>query len=310
MSRSTGCTDSVRLPKARIGPGKADYGIHAGLFVLTLVTMTILGANLQLGADRALLPFVPASDLVKFAFWKSGLRFSLPLMAILLGHEMGHYLTARRYGIETSLPYFLPLPLMIGTLGAFIRIRTPFRSKRELFDVGVGGPIAGFLIAVPILFLGLSSPASAGNIPPGSLVLGDSLLSYFATLVIPGSPRYLITTACHPFVLAAVFGLFVTALNLIPLGQLDGGHALEAVSSRARRRISIPVAVGLIILGAWTTQLVWMLWGILGVTMLRRHPAVPDEAVPLDFKRKAVAWGVLLILIVSFAPIPIYEMGP
>lgn len=245
-----------------------------------------------------------------------GLKFSLSLLLILICHEMGHYIACRIYRVDATLPYFIPTPPMIGpagTFGAFIKILSPMPSRRAVFDIGVAGPIAGFVALVPIGFLGFLtfrqvSPAQISPIESGGLVFADPLFFQFLAwifgidLQIPMLP--------NPFYFAAWVGLLVTALNLIPSGQLDGGHAVFSVfGERVHRwtgRIAFVAMVTLSILG-------WFLYNspsgflfaiILGVMMRVRHPEPLDDA-PLDAKRKVIAVLTFIIFILCFSPFPI-----
>ena len=234
--------------------------------------------------------------------------FSLPLLAILLAHELGHYLVCRRYGIDASPPYFIPFPpqiSLVGTMGAFIRIREQIRDKRQLFDMAVAGPIAGFAVAVPLLAWGVShsrvnpSPALA----EGTVIFQYPILVQLFQKIFAGGTYTSVDVVEHPVFLAAWFGLFVTALNLLPLGQLDGGHAVYAVFGRFQRLLALPLLVVLAVLGLkWPGWWVWVLFTLF--TGLR-HPPVSNEGEPLDDRRKLVAAGVLLIFVLCFAPVPI-----
>src|SRR5438067_1336401 len=182
--------------------------------------------------------------------WAKGLTFSVPLLAILLCHELGHYLTARRYQLDVSLPYFIPAPVVswsIGTMGAFIRLRTVVSDRRQLLDVGVAGPIAGLLVAFPVLVIGfaLSHPAAGASLngmvlglDDGQAVLGDSLLTFALRHLVRGSAP---TLVLHPVAFAGWLGVFVTILNLLPIPQLDGGHVLSAAVPDRPRRTALAV---------------------------------------------------------------------
>ena len=281
------------------------WWLHGLLLVATLLTTTWVGASFAVNFRPSLLPSGPLS----LAAWRrlldGALSYSLPLLSILFAHEMGHYLMCRRYGIDASPPYFVPFPSLVGTMGAFIRIREPFRNKKELFDVGVAGPIAGFVVTLPLLAWGIAH--SRPNLDPG---LADGtiifrypiLVEWFQKLTL-GRTFTSVEAIEHPVFVAAWFGLFVTALNLLPLGQLDGGHALYAVFGRFQKWIAIPIMVVLAVLGIkWPGWYVWIVFTL--VTGLR-HPPARDEALPLDAKRLAVAILVLAIFLVCFAPMPI-----
>jgi membrane-associated protease RseP (regulator of RpoE activity) len=239
-----------------------------------------------------------------------GVSFSAPAMFILLCHELGHYIACRRYHLPATLPYFLPFPLALGTLGAFIKIRAPIRTKRELFDVGVAGPIAGFVALLPFLVLGVlwSEKVSASQIPPGVegtvLIPGHSLALAGLSRLVHGPLGDQQILQLHPFALAAWFGLLATSLNLIPLGQLDGGHILYAAVGRAQFRIAPFLWAGLALI-AFLVWPGWGLWCVVTLVMGLRHPPVYDEALRLDPVRRRLAWVALVIFLLSFMPLPI-----
>ena len=318
--------------RERPEPVRQRWGLAAVLLALAFVTTTTMGAvwmllaSTELTVDLAAVLYPPDLPLLLrpstvARVWTDpgllslGLSFSLPALAILLCHELGHYLMCRRYGLPCTLPYFLPAPLAIGTFGAFIRIRAPIRSKRELFDVGVAGPIAGFLVLVPILLLGLawSYPVPVSELPPvpeglvTSLLLpGDSLLLSGLTRLFHGELAAGEVLKLHPFVFAGWLGLLATSLNLIPLGQLDGGHILYAAVGRAQRRLALPLWLGLLAVAVliWPG---WLLWCLVTLVMGLYHPPVRDEEQPLDAPRRLLAWAALAIFALSFMPVPLGE---
>lgn len=287
------------------------YGLALLLFGLTFFCTTTLGPVLAawsregLPADvfPLLTPGLVAQVWRQPALLRLGLSFSLPVLIILFVHEMGHYLTCRRYRLPSTLPYFLPLPAVLGTLGAFIRIRVPMRSKRELFDVGVAGPLAGFVALVPFLLYGIAhSQIVPLRLDAGSsrLVPGESLAMHLAARALHGPLADGMVLRLHPFALAAWFGMLATAINLLPLGQLDGGHILYAVAGRWQRRLALPLWVALVIAGVlWSG---WVLWCVVIFAMGLYHPPVVDEATPLDPKRRLLAGAALIILALCFTP--------
>jgi Zn-dependent protease len=298
--------------------------LHAALFAATLFTTTFVGA-----VFRGAIPFEPnplALILGTYPLphhfvraWATGLTFSVPLLAILLCHEVGHYLTARRYQLDVSAPYFIPFPLVpwsIGTIGAFIRLRTVVSDRRQLLDVGLAGPIAGLVIALPTLWLGLRlSPAHVaydqnGILQTGMLwaigsdtaTLGDSLLTLALRGLVHGSAPAILL---DPIAVAGWFGSFVTMLNLLPISQLDGGHILYAALPRWHRRIAIGFWVLIVALGVFWTG--WLLWGALVLILSRGrlgHPPVLDAHRPLPPSRARFAWAALTLFLVTFAPVP------
>jgi membrane-associated protease RseP (regulator of RpoE activity) len=243
-----------------------------------------------------------------FSLLLQGLWYSATILGILGCHELGHYYACRYYKIDASLPYFLPAPILTGTLGAFIRIREPIYTKRMLFDIGVAGPIAGFAIAVPTLVIGLML-SNLAPLPPtfSGLALGEPLLFKAAAWVIWGAEPKGYALNLHPMAFAAWFGLLATALNLFPIGQLDGGHIAYAVLGRRANFVTFGAIGCALVLTYFSSS--WLVWTALVITMLcvfgPRHPQTGDEHVPLDRRRVAVAVLALAIFIVCFTPAPI-----
>ncbi|HYU32514.1 MAG TPA: site-2 protease family protein [Thermoanaerobaculia bacterium] len=306
------------LPAQQIRP---RYGRALLLLLTTFFTTTTLGPVMVLMSrtdvvtDLAPDGFTLLSARLVKAIWtdpgmlRIGLTFSLTALLILLAHELGHYVACRRYGLASTLPYFLPVPMGFGTFGAFIRIYSPIRSKRELFDVGVAGPIAGFIALLPFLFYGVahSHPVSLKALPKmGNMVLfapGRSLAIGLVARLFHGPLAPGTYLDLHPMALGAWLGLFATALNLLPLGQLDGGHILYSAVGRWQRRLAIPLWIGLAVLGIeWPG---WWLWCLIVLLIGLFHPPVRDERQPLDAKRRALAVLALLIFALSFMPTPL-----
>jgi Zn-dependent protease len=304
-------------------PVRERWWLHLGLFLITFLTVWIGGALLA-GGPVELAPrfsgLGPEQLAASFRQWfralLPGLDFALGLMAILLAHELGHYFTARWYGIGVSPPYFLPAPPnlnFVGTFGAFIRLRSPVLDRRQLLDVGAAGPWAGFVVSLLVLAVGLrwSQPVdSIGDLAPqliviqgNALYLGDSILMRAARELLVGDGTVLL----HPLALAGWLGLFVTTLNLLPLGQLDGGHVLYGLLGGAQRRIGWLVWFGLLILGFsfWG----WWVWA--GFTLLvgrgrLAHPSVLDRNRPIPRSRHPVGWLTVLLFVATFTPVPFY----
>jgi membrane-associated protease RseP (regulator of RpoE activity) len=283
--------------------------VHIGLFALTIVTTTVIGGvyygSFITGFSNTT-PEIPLASLLLHGFWYSG-----TVIAILGSHEMGHYLACRYYNIDASLPYFLPVPLFpSGTLGAFIRIREPIPLKRMLFDIGIAGPIAGFLVAVPALFIGISMShvvAMPDPMPEGTTFFGEPLLFQLATKLFFGTIPHGYDLNTHPVAFGAWFGLLATFLNLFPIGQLDGGHISYSVLGRKSSIVSmVGIAAGVILSFFART---WIVWTVLMIVMLRafgrHHPRVYDEDTPLDRTRLALAGFALLMFIVCFMPEPL-----
>ena len=234
-----------------------------------------------------------------------GLPYAAWLVAILGCHEMGHYLVCRYYRIEATPPLFLPGPVFpFGTLGAFIRIRSPFPDRNSLFDVGVAGPLAGFVVTVPALLYGIARSEIVIADGTAGIELGDSLLLLAMTLWVAPSVPEGHTLLLHPAAYAGWVGMFATALNLLPIGQLDGGHVMYAVSGRVHRSASILALGGLAALGT-AYYFPWVFTaGLLGLLLGARHPRLLDEAAPLSAGRRLVALISFLIFLLCFMPTP------
>ena len=283
--------------------------LHVLLFLLTLISTTLVGAShyASFVSDLGTKPVLQASRLIL-----NGLPYSLTILAILGAHEMGHYLACRYYRIDATLPFFLPMPLVLtGTFGAVIKIRQPILQKAPLFDIGIAGPIAGFLVAVPALVCGLAL-STLVKIPKDFVgaSLGEPLIFKAIEWLVFGTIPHGFDVNLHPVGLAAWFGLLVTALNLFPIAQLDGGHISYAVFGRLSTRITL--AATLIVASLVFVSLSWLVWTVLLVAMLvfvgPRHPAVLDEDTPLDKTRLVLAVAALIMFVVCFTPAPIEVM--
>lgn len=267
------------------------------LFALTLATTTIAGAlNEGVSIDQL------------GGRWTSGLPFSLPLMSILLAHEMGHYLLARRHGVRVTLPFFLPGPPFVfgpGTFGAFIRMKSAPPNRRVLFDVGAAGPWAGICVAIPAVLYGLHL-SELKPLPPSfsGLEFGDSLLFRLLGRLVVGPIPHGFDIFLHPVALAGWFGFLVTALNLLPVGQLDGGHVVYSLFGRRHRWIArmfllFTVAIGFY---GWSG---WFAWAVLMLLVGIDHPPTLDHATPLDPRRRLMGWMTLALFLVTFVPVPV-----
>ena len=296
-------------PAYRISLGRPRFqnrlGLHVTLFVLTLLSTTLAGA---FHYYAFLGEFGTRPVAVEWSLLAHGLWYSLTLLAILGAHEMGHYLFCRRYNVDASLPYFLPFPLpLTGTLGAVIRIREAFPTRAILFDIGVAGPIAGFLVLVPALFLGLSMSTIAPAPTEGSgWELGEPLLFQWAASAVFGAVDAGYTLNMHPMVFAAWIGMFATALNLLPFGQLDGGHITYATLGRWSTPISVATVSGAIAMTFISSS--WMFMTAVMLLMMLvfgpRHPRVIYEFEPIGRGRRLLAIAAFLILAVCFTPVP------
>ena len=271
--------------------------IHAVLFFLTIISTLIAGSIMQ-GGD----PFSNPIDITR------GIPFSITLMLILGCHEFGHYYYALKHNVDATLPYFLPAPpyiFIIGTFGAFIKIKSPIYKKDALLQIGAAGPIAGFIIAVPALVIGLLlSDVIEINNQYNGIILGDSLLMKIFTYIIFPDLGNGYDILLHPVAFAGWIGLLVTMLNLLPVGQLDGGHIAYAMLGNKQG------LVGWITLGALFLlsflSLNWLVWGLLILFLMRsaKHPPIHDILTPLSNKNKNIGYLCLLIFILCFIPTP------
>lgn len=263
------------------------------LFLLTVITTLLAGAMMN-QVD----PFSHPLLILK------GASFAVPLLLILGFHEFGHYIESKRSGIRVSLPYFIPGPTLFGTFGAVIRSKSPFRTRRDLLDVGAAGPIAGFVVSVLVIAIGLSHSQVVVEVPGEGLILGESLIfKLISWLVLPDVPEGH-TVLLSPAAFAGWAGVLVTMLNLLPIGQLDGGHIMYALLGRHQRRVALAATFALIPLGyfLWPG---WFVWVVLVLLIKIGHPPTLNDQVPLDAKRKVIGWLAMLIFILSFTPVPI-----
>jgi membrane-associated protease RseP (regulator of RpoE activity) len=330
--------EQIHIPRHAMRPTARTWILHALLLLVTLATATIAGVLFPFGridsmpvSDPQTRPELLDFDVtlpVRYAaligdavyklgtdasFLIDGLSFSLSLLFILVSHEMGHYVACRIYGVDATLPFFIPTPPMIGpagTFGAFIRIKSPMPSVRAIFDIGVAGPIAGFIALIPIALIGASrlrpTPAELLDIP-GGLTFTDPLFMRIAGAAMGHDPT---VSSGNPFYYAAWVGLLVTALNLIPSGQLDGGHAIYSVFGKRVHfftgRIAFVIMTALAIIGFvfYNSPSGFLVAVLLGIMMRVRHPE-PYDVTPLDGKRKLIAFLTLVIFVLCFTPFPI-----
>ena len=271
---------------------------HLGLLAATFVTTTLAG-----GAA-----FTTGGGPLLGGRFTDGLSFSVPLLVILGIHELGHYAMCRHYGIAATLPYFIPSPFLnlIGTFGAVIRIKEPIRRKRQLLDVGAAGPLAGFFTALPFLLYGVAHPRpSTAPLAPGTVLFDYPLIVRWAQKLAHIGPYSSATVHEHPAFMAAWFGLLVTCLNLLPIGQLDGGHVLRAAVGR-RQPLASAVALALCVVAGVTNSAVWLVLPVAIVLFAGlTHPPVEDDDEPLDLGRTLVALLCVAVFLVCFSLTPI-----
>ncbi len=284
-----------------------NWWLHAFLFLATLLSTTLVGALSCGGITEDLTQLSLGELLIHPTFILHGLKFSVPLVLILLAHEMGHYLACRHHGLVSTPPFFIPFPipfLGIGTLGAVIRVKEPIRNKRQLLDIGAAGPIAGFVAILPFLAYGITASEVTEISAEGTYYVFGEPLVYraFEWMLMPSLPDD-VGLMLHPTGIAAWFGLMITLLNMLPFAQLDGGHICYSLFGQWHRRAAWPMVGILIMLGfIWPG---WWLWAVIVLIMKLRHPRIWDEAIPLDPRRRLVAWIALAIFVLSFTPEPI-----
>ena len=289
---------------------KENTRVNLILFLLTILTTTLTGA-LLIGRD----PFLTLQGLLK------GVPYAIAILSILGAHEMGHYLYAKKYRIHATLPYFIPffIPAFnIGTLGAFIKMRSPIPDKKALFDVGIAGPIAGFIVSLFFLFVGFSLLPDLEGVKEyvgqihewsdtgaNALTLGNPLLFELIRTMMGGEHLPMYEVYHFPFIFAGWLGLFVTALNLMPIGQLDGGHISYALLGEKSKYVAIGAFIALALLNFYSLN--WILWTVLILLVIRlKHPPTLNDKIELDPNRRTLAWTSYIIFVTCFSPMPIY----
>lgn len=299
-------------------PTPSDWRINLALFIATLFTTMFMGAIYEGGF------FSEGTEITSLSQFFQGIAqnwtdifqgwpFCLSIMTILGVHELGHYFAARYHKVPVTLPYFIPMPFsIIGTMGAFIRLKAPVNNKRALLDVGVAGPLAGFIVAVPIFLFGLytSELGALPNIP--FQYEGNSLMYILAKFIVFG--RYLPADGMDVYLnqvaWAAWIGLFITGLNLIPVGQLDGGHVAFSLFGETARLFYWPVIIGLGLLVVLGNTFMWVLWILLLLALGRMYAEPLDSVTQLDTKRKVIAVLTLLLFVLVFVPLPFRMLTP
>jgi membrane-associated protease RseP (regulator of RpoE activity) len=295
-------------------PRRATTWVYALFFFLTILTTMVVGARMEFNFRHDLPPLSLSDETLSFfpivwalkeparLLW--GIPFSATLMFILFSHEMGHYLYCHYYGVDATLPLFVPFPSLIGTMGAFIRIKSRIRSRSALFDIGIAGPIAGFVPACIALAagLGVSKVVPASVAPPSDI--GFPLIFHAMNRLVHGSHAVSLHRLClHPVAIAAWVGMLATALNLLPGGQLDGGHIVFSVSPRWHRTISTLTILVLIPLALYR-WVGWLLWAVVLRITGMRHPMVPEYPEITRSRRWIALCGVIMLLL-TFMPTPV-----
>jgi membrane-associated protease RseP (regulator of RpoE activity) len=296
-------------------PSTRSLVLAAGLFILTLFTSLLAGTHFAAAYAHNQAASLDAFKQTFYLVYRNpaallaGLPFSLTLLGILLAHELGHYFACRHHHIRASYPFFIPAPTLIGTFGAFILIRSPIRSMRALFDVGASGPLVGFLVALPAMSYGvlhakvIPALASDGN---ADLVFGVPMILRLVTAMLQPN-AHASDLLLHPVGRAAWVGMFATALNLLPVGQLDGGHIVRSVSPQLHRWISLALPIALVPLGYFQWQ-GWWIWAVIlfGLQFIRMAPIY--DPTPLDPNRRFAAVVALAVFLLCFMPYPVEQL--
>ena len=280
-------------------PAKERRWINYALAIATILTTMVVGSYL-FGADPVKFP----ADVLK------GLPFTIAIMTVLGAHEAGHYIVAKKHGMQTSLPYFIPFPNMIGTMGAVIKHRGPIPNRKALFDVGISGPLIGLIVSVIVTIIGLLQPHVAQGTQGLQVELGTPWLFELINRIIPGDGIIM-----HPIAFAGWVGMLITALNMIPAGQLDGGHVLRAMIGDKAKEVSRIMPFILISLGFYVTYIlnrdgfIWVLWGIfLSFFAAAGHPKPLDDDIPLGKGRMALGVIAFILGLLCFTLVP-FQMG-
>jgi membrane-associated protease RseP (regulator of RpoE activity) len=301
---------------------RSDPRINAVLLGLTIISTVVAGTLLYAATSEMGQQLLGRVDdplqamwiiLRTPQLWAIGIPYAAALLSILGVHEMGHYVAARRHKADVTLPYFIPMPIGLGTMGAVIRLKSPIKNRRQLFDIGVAGPLAGLAVAVPLLIIGLATSPVVyiGRPIPGGQE-GNSILYLLLKLITKGQilPGGGYDVSINAIAFAGWFGLIVTMINLLPIGQLDGGHIIFSLFGRKQWQIAI-VAQVLLLLGglylAFTTGEflnVWLLWAILAQVFGLRHPPPLDDLTPLDRKRRFIGYATIVVFFLILTPLP------
>jgi membrane-associated protease RseP (regulator of RpoE activity) len=291
--------------------GKNRVWLNILLFILTVLSTFVVGtswsASYKYAEEISANPefVVTLQMLMDTQVLSLSLIYAAVLLVILLGHELGHYLTCRYYRISATLPFFIPAPTLVGTMGAFIKIKSPITRKRQLFDIGVAGPLASFVLSLPALVIGVALSKVVPSLPKeGTYYFGDPLLlkiigAIFFKNVGPNQDVVL-----HPVAVAGWVGVLVTAMNLFPLGQLDGGHVSYAVFGPRAKAIGRVFLAVFVVMGIffWAG---WLVWALVIMLLGLKHPRIWDEDASLGTKRKIIGFLTLAVFILSFIPDPI-----
>lgn len=293
-------------------PPKTKFWLNLILFIATIISTYLVGLTWSASfifADKINELELEKEIGVQLFFNDQVLILAVIYVFVLLGilsaHELGHFLTCRRYRLRASLPYFIPAPTLIGTLGAFIKIKSPITRKKQLFDIGVSGPLTSFFLSLPALAYGLSLSRVVSSVPQeGSIIFGEPLILKIITRLTLGNIPQGNDIILHPIAFAGWVGILVTAFNLFPIGQLDGGHIIYALMGPRSRKLTPMVIIFFVVMGVFF-WMGWMIWALIISFLGLKHPRLLDENEPLSLSRKLISWLTLIIFIFSFIPDPI-----
>ena len=291
-------------------PFIARRGLNILLFILTVLSTYAVGLTWSVSffyAQNMALDSAPTDirSLIDGSVLVLSAIYVVVLLGILVGHELGHYLACRRYGIDATWPYFIPAPTLVGTLGAFIKIRSPITRKRQLFDIGAAGPIIGFSLALPALFVGLALSKVVPALPrEEAIVFGESLILKFVAGLVLGPIPPAHDVVLHPIGFAGWVGMLVTAFNLFPLGQLDGGHIAYAAFGKKSLQAARVFPAVLLVMGVFF-WFGWFVWILVILMLGLKHPRILDEDIPLTPGRRLTAFLLILVFLLTFVPDPI-----
>ena len=311
--------DAVQAVKGLPRRGRNRIWVNVLLIAVSLVTVLLSATVYEVYSDLARSGYAPSEATLGLALdaitrqphlMVRGLPFAATLLLILGVHEMGHYVAARIHHADASLPYFIPFPplggLSLGTLGAFVSLRSPIEDRRSLFDIGVAGPLAGLAVALPLFVVGvaLSKPYPVPfDATTGGLGMSP-LVTWIVTWLHPEAFEPGFQLELHPIGIAAWFGLLLTMLNLMPIGSLDGGHVMYALAGRTAWAVTAACLAGLLVLSALVRWPGWALWAVVAILFGLSHPSPLNDVTPLDSKRRMLAFASLALLVILFVPIP------
>lgn len=303
LLRREGATDIVVAQRGVVGALRANPLINILLLAATLLTTLFAGAGFaDVNVLAALRAALSTGDLARLLpALAAGLPFAGTLLFILGVHEMGHYVAARIHGVQVTLPFFIPVPFGLGTFGAFIQLKSPVENRKALFDVGLAGPLAGFVVAVPLMVLGLLNSDVVARTAGASTMGSSVLLNWLVDIFVPHASGQMI--ALSPMAIAAWFGLLVTGFNLLPMGQLDGGHIAYAVLGRWARPLAWATFGLLLVLGL-TVWSGWLTWALFALFTGLGHAAPLNDITPLDGGRRVLGalTAVLFLLLITVRP--------